>query len=156
MHMNKISSIILFLIVCVGSMHATTPAKGIFSVAANKTVQFADANETALVQWATANEWREANKAVEGHNGWYVLNSEQWTYLMITRDGEGMSKNNLGTVNGKKGLIILPDGWVQPAGIPEFQDVSKGEYYNKNIYTAAQWSLIEASGAVFLPCEGYS
>ena len=154
--MKKITTIVLLIGLSIGAAYAATAAKGVFSVAADKTVQFANANEAGLVQWSTAYEWREAQKNAEGHNGWYLLDHNEWTYLMITRDGEGMSKNNLGTVNGKKGLIILPDGWVQPAGIPEFQDASKGEYYDKNIYTAAQWALMEASGAVFLPCEGYS
>ncbi len=119
---KKINRILLILIACAGTAYATTPAKGVFSVAAGKTIRFATSPETDLVQWATANAWREDQKNADGHNGWYVLNHDEWTYLLVTRD---INKNNLGTVNGKKGMIILPDEWVQPALVPAFKPVSE-------------------------------
>ena len=39
------------------------------------------------------------------------------------------------------GLILLPDVWESP--------------YVANSYTTAQWTLMEANGAVFLPEAGY-
>lgn len=126
-------------------------ASGLFSVAADRKVRFAMHNVPGLVQWSWANAHTEADA-----NGWRVLTGDEWSYLMITRDGEGMSKNNLGTVDGQKGLVILPDDWVQPVGVPEFKPVTAGKYYDKNVYTAAEWDLMAQSGAVFLPCEGYS
>lgn len=147
-------SILLWL--PIGTMYATTAGKGVFSVSAEKTIRFATSPETDFVQWETAHAWREDQKNADGHNGWYILNHDEWTYLLVTRDGENPSKNNLGTVNGKKGLIILPDEWVQPALVPAFKPVSAGISCDKNIYTAAEWAIMENAGAIFLPCHGYS
>ena len=127
---------------------------GLFSVAAGKKVRFADTNVTGLKQWSYANDWREEQKEEEGHDGWYVMNHAEWTYLLITRDGDGMSKNALGTVVGDSGLIILPDEWVQPAGVPVYKPVTEGYDFKNNIYTASEWALMAQSGAVFLPCQG--
>ena len=57
----------------------------------------------------------------------------------------------LGTVNGVKGLILLPDNWVLPTGLsftPE--DLT----CTKNVYSGESWQKMEAAGAVFLPCAG--
>lgn len=140
---------------CVGAAYGATAAKGVFSVAANKKVQFANANESDLVQWSVANTWREANKNAEGHNGWYVLNHEEWTHLLSYGRTNAADLNNVGTVADKKGLIILPDGWVQPDGVPTFKPVDQGIAYINNVYTADEWTIMSESGAVFLPCEGY-
>lgn len=59
---------------------------GLFSVSSTKKVRFATANVPGLVQWEWAYDHRTADA-----NGWRVLSSDEWTYLMITRDGEGMS-----------------------------------------------------------------
>ena len=97
------NSVLLFvsaLVLSVGTMYGATAAKGVFTVnAQGKKVQFANANEVELVQWSTANAWREEQKNAEGHNGWFVLDHNEWTYLLVTRDGEGMSKNAEGNVN---------------------------------------------------------
>ena len=151
--MKRVVSVFILLCSIAVTAYATTPAKGVFSVSSTKKVQFADATESGLKQWSYANDWREEQKNEEGHDGWYVLSYDEWTYLLVTRDIYG---NAEGTVDGKKGLIILPDGWVQPAGVPEFTKINTGIAYDLNVYTAAEWDLMEKSGAVFLPCQGYS
>lgn len=158
MKMRKFLFLVLMLLLTVWTTAgAQTPAKGMFTVADGKTVQFATANETNagtynLFQWSTAYEWREENKNAAGHNGWYVLNHNEWTYLLVTRDA---SKNSLGIVNGENGLIILPDGWVKPDGIPDFSTAYTTEGFGANVYNAEQWALMEAAGALFLPSDGY-
>ena len=132
-----------------GTMYAATAAKGVFTVnSSGKIVQFANANsiyrDTALIQWANLGAATDA--------GWDVLTSEEWTYLLVTRDGEGTSKNNLGKVNGKKGLVILPDEWVQPEGTAYAATPLE---YETNQYTTEQWAKMAEAGAVFLPCAGY-
>lgn len=150
--MQRKSLLICMLLVACGMAYATTAAKGFFTVnGSGKMIQFADANsvysDNELIQWA--------NVADVITSGWDVLTSDEWTYLLVTRDGEGMSKNALGTVNGVNGLIILPDGWVQPEGVPVYQEVATGIGYEENVFNAAQWSVMENAGAVFLPCRGY-
>lgn len=157
---RKLILISVLLVAC-GMAYATTAAKGFFTVnGSGKMIQFADANVLNgpthdLFQWSYANDWREDQKNAEGHNGWYVLSADEWTYLLVTRDGDGMSKNALGSVNGQNGLVILPDRWVQPAGVPVFKPVTSGDIdYANNEYTTAEWAIMEAAGAVFLPCCG--
>ena len=150
--MQRKSLLIYMLLVACGMAYATTAAKGLFTVnESGKMIQFADANsvysDNELIQWANVDDVITS--------GWDVLTSDEWTYLLVTRDGEGMSKNALGTVNGVNGLIILPDGWVQPEGVPVYQEVATGIGYKENVFNAAQWSVMENAGAVFLPCRGY-
>jgi len=139
------------VLLSVGMMYGATAAKGVFSVSATKTVRFANAasqvGETALFQWTNL------SAAIE--EGWEVLTGEEWSYLLATGRPDAANKNAEGTVNGKRGLIILPDDWTQPAMAPAFQPVSAGISFENNIYTAAQWALMANAGAVFLPCGGY-
>lgn len=152
---NRLLLIMSALVLSVGTMYGATAAKGVFTVAEGKTVQFANANEAAFVQWSTANAWREEQKNAEGHNGWFVLDHNEWTYLLSSGRTNAANLNNIGIVDGKKGLIILPDGWAQPAGVPAFKPVDQGIVYANNTYTAEQWSTMVDAGAIFLPCEGY-
>lgn len=144
----------LGLIAGMRTLFAATAVGGVFSVAPDKTVQFANANsiysEKDLIQWANLEDVIE--------EGWDVLTGAEWMYLLTTGGRTNAADlNNLGKVNGKNGLIILPDAWAQPGGVPAFQpvDVEDGETYEKNTYTAAQWEIMAAAGAVFLPCRGY-
>lgn len=132
--------------------YGVTATKGIFSVAENKKVQFANANcvysDNELIQWA--------NLGAVTEEGWDVLTSAEWSYLLADGRTNADDLNALGTVNDKKGLIILPDGWVQPAGIPVYRTVDEaGIGYEYNVYSAEQWSVMANAGAVFLPCAGY-
>ena len=132
-----------------GDLQTEAP-RGIFSVGENTYVQFKDINESRLMQWASL--------PAEDTYGWRVLTSAEWSYLLVTRDDAShfnRDLNALGKVDGQNGLIILPDGWVQPEGVPVFICVHDGITFDKNQYTAEQWEIMKASGAAFLPCEGY-
>lgn len=130
--------------------------RGIFSVGENKYVQFKEANESKLVQWFSL--------PAEDAYGWRVLTSDEWRYLLV--NGGGVGRENANDLNAlgriktgedtwQNGLVILPDGWVQPEGVPEFVTVSQGIGYELNSYTTEQWAIMASSGAAFLPCEGY-
>ena len=125
--------------------------RGIFSVGPNKYVQFKEMNESKLVQWFSL--------PTEDAYGWRVLTSAEWSYLLVSGGGVGRKNGNdlnaLGRVNGQNGLVILPDGWVQPEGVPPFVTVEHGIGYELNSYTSEQWAIMASSGAVFLPCAGY-
>ena len=130
--------------------------RGIFSVGPNRYVQFKEANESKLKQWASI--------PTEDAYGWRVLTSAEWSYLLVNAAGEGRENANdlnalgrikTGEETWQNGLVILPDGWVQPEGVPNFVTVSQEIGYDQNSYTAEQWAIMASSGAVFLPCEGY-
>ena len=143
--------IALAQVLSVGMMQATTAGTGVFSVSAEKTVRFANANsvysENELIQWA--------NLGAATDEGWDVLTGAEWSYLLVSGRTNANDLNALGTVNGTKGLIILPDEWVQPGTVPAFKPVDQGIAYDKNEYTAEQWAVMADAGAVFLPCGGY-
>lgn len=126
--------------------------RGIFSVGPNTYVQFKEMNESKLMQWFSL--------PTEDTYGWRVLTSDEWSYLLVNGGGVGRENGNdlnaLGRVNGQNGLVILPDGWVQPDGVPAFVTVEQeGFAYENNVYTSEQWAIMAASGAAFLPAEGY-
>lgn len=154
---KRILNVMMYLLAAVLWMPAyadgdlqTEAPRGIFSVGENTYVQFKDINESRLMQWASL--------PAEDTYGWRVLTSAEWSYLLVTRDDASHFNgdlNALGKVDGQNGLIILPDGWVQPEGVPVFICVHDGITFDKNQYTAEQWEIMKASGAAFLPCEGY-
>ena len=97
-------------------------------------------------------DWGVYNAISNGGNQaglWRTLTNAEWKYLLSTRS---TSLRSLATVNGVRGLIILPDNWVKPAGISYTATTSN---CTTNTYSAAQWTTMEDAGAVFLPAAGY-
>ncbi len=141
----KILALCALLLSAAGTVGATAP-KGVFSVGPGVYVTLADENEQ---RGATSNlfKWREI-PSLE-HDGWRALTSSEWSYLLVTRDVNG---NSLGTVNGKPGLIILPDNFVLPEGL---SFIGNHAHFEENKYSSAEWAQMSAAGAVFLPADGY-
>ena len=89
---------------------------------------------------------------------WYTMPQSEWNYLMKTRANAGNLWGN-GQVAGRKGIIFLPDNWELPEGM-EFKAKYKPTWYftyrnfEHNVYTAEEWQVMEAAGAVFLPAAG--
>lgn len=115
-----------------------------------------------FVDWGTNAISNGGNKA----NQWRTLKKDEWVYLFFNRK-KAANLFGLGSVSSIKGLIILPDDWTTPAGvsfIPSISDgwtttstayISDGDAsFSHNIYLAAQWSIMESAGAVFLPIAG--
>lgn len=87
-------------------------------------------------------------------NRWRTLTKAEWEYLINGRPN-ATSKRALGTVNGKKGLIVLPDYWELPEGCTfQLRQSENVAGYETNEYTIAQWGQMEAAGAIFLPAAG--
>ena len=138
--------------------YAVTPApKNIFSVSEDgKMVEISQTIITGLYQWEAAKGQQQ--------DDWRLLTSDEWTYLLVTRDNAAhynTGMNNLGRIkatqdaeNYTNGLIILPDGWIQPEGTT-FSCVHTGITFETNSYTFEQWEKMKAAGAVFLPADGY-
>ena len=62
----------------------------------------------------------------------------------------------LGMVNGKKGMIVLPDYFVDPSGkfVVRYTKDNEGDFF-KNLYTEGEWVTMAQAGAVFFPTAGY-
>ena len=103
-----------------------------------------------FVDWGTA---------VGDANTWRTLTSAEWEYLRASRKN-AKQLIGVGSVAGSHGLILLPDNWVAPEGITfksgysdkEYSAVAFEEYQS---FTADEWAMMQAAGAVFLPCAGF-
>jgi hypothetical protein len=91
--------------------------------------------------------------------GWYTLSKDEWVYLFNTRT-DATNKYGFATISttagDRYGIIILPDAFVDPnknKGSNAFVG-STTKAWNANVYTAENWALMEAAGAVFLPAAG--
>ena len=118
-------------------------------------------------EWTPENsDWSVVNANQLGY-GWRVLTKDEWVYIFYHRPNAA-NLFAFGTVNDVKGLIILPDNWSLPGGASFAPSTSLGltdlgshyqlnnsNCYTHNTYTADQWAVMEAAGAVFLPVTGY-
>lgn len=89
---------------------------------------------------------------------WNTLSISEWDYLFNTRE-DADQKYGIATVNEINGIVLLPDTWTCPEGLtftPGMASVQgKTHYVDKgNIYSDADWIILESSGAVFLPVTG--
>ena len=91
-----------------------------------------------------------ANGGNHENNGWRTPTKDEWVYIINTRT-DAASKWGYGNVNNVNGLILLPDNWTLPDGVT----FTPGKSAWANIYDLAQWTQMEANGAVFLPAAGY-
>ena len=103
-------------------------------------------------------DWGTNQIGSDAPNTWRTLSYDEWYYLRYNRTN---ADNLVGVaqVNGVNGLILLPDNWTCPAGVTfksGFHSSYGVDYYAAyQTFTAAEWSKLEAAGAVFLPASGY-
>ena len=129
--------------------------------------------------YSSFSEWGE-NPIANGGNAaglWRTLSNTEWRHLFRSRSN-AEELFGLGSVNGINGIIILPDDWRLPSGLTfnpstkiktqdqeqlgilvwnennEYYENSLDKNYEHNIYSAAQWVLMEEAGAIFLPAGG--
>ncbi len=81
---------------------------------------------------------------------WRTLTEAEWNYLLNTRTNAQYLWSPA-TVNGVKGIIILPDNYKKPASITW---TPKANNWTTNTYTVDEWQLLEDLGSVFLPASG--
>ena len=102
-------------------------------------------------------DWGRNKIGNDAPNTWRTLTIDEWSYLRYDRTNAD-DLCGVAQVNGVNGLIFLPDNWVCPSGV----SFKSGFYNNYGVdyyaayqtFTAAEWSLLEAAGAVFLPAAG--
>ena len=89
--------------------------------------------------------------------GWRVLtggNGGEWNYLFNTRTTTSDKRYAKATVNGKAGVILLPDDWNASYHALASTNTSNAAY-TTNAITSDDWTnKLEAHGAVFLPAAG--
>lgn len=105
-----------------------------------------------------------------GDYQWRTLTSEEWEYVVLGRPN-AINLIAYGTVEGAKGIIMLPDAWEQPSDVQftsladtaritssiDVKNISdETDLTSVNVYDAATWEKMEAAGAVFLPLTEWS
>ncbi len=102
-------------------------------------------------------DWGVNKIGNDAPNTWRTLTYDEWEYI-INRRSNASNLKGVAQVNGVNGLILLPDGWTCPSGVifkSGFHDDYETEYYAVyQIFSASEWTKLEASGAVFLPAAG--
>lgn len=88
-------------------------------------------------------------------SGWRTLTSDEWMYLFNTRTPTSGVRYAKATVNGKSGVILLPDDWNTTYYSLTSINTANAAYTTNSI-TSSDWTnKLEAHGAVFLPAAGY-
>ena len=97
------------------------------------------------------------NSIINGGNqekyGWRTLTREEWYYVFEQRNTLSGKHYAKAIVNDTYGMILLPDNWSANINLNEV-DIFDADYYH-NTFDNLQWSVMEDSGAVFLPITGY-
>ena len=116
--------------------------------------QYGPLGYNTLTEEFANSDWGVYNAVSNGGNRsglWHTLADSEWQYIMLRRIN-AEDRNGLATVNGVHGCILLPDIWSCPLGIV----FNVGIYdWGTNVYTEAQWNLMETNGAVFFPVSGF-
>lgn len=109
-------------------------------------------------------DWGIYNPISNGGNQaglWRTLTSAEWIYLFNTREGssingEAHARYAKASVNGMAGMILFPDDYIHPDGVPEPNGIndSSASFYD-NDYESNYWRTMEEAGCVFLPAAGY-
>ncbi len=103
-------------------------------------------------------DWGTNKIGNDAPNTWRTLTATEWRHLRVGRPNAS-SLIGVARVNGVNGLILLPDDWSYPVDIifkSGFQERynADNDYAVYQTFDAAQWSKLEAAGAVFLPAAG--
>ena len=87
-------------------------------------------------------------------NQWRTLTSDEWNYVFNTRSPLSGIRYAKAVVNDVKGVVLLPDDW-NPTIYTLNNTNEANVAYTVNEITVIDWSILESSGAVFLPAAGY-
>ena len=84
---------------------------------------------------------------------WRTLTQSEWNYVLNQRSTTSGRRYAKARVNGVNGVILLPDNWsVSTYSLGNTN--TNGASFNSNVISAAQWTILENAGAVFLPAAG--
>ena len=107
-----------------------------------------------LVGTSANYDWGVYNAISNGGNKaglWRTLTRAEWSYILESRKNAQFLRSQA-TVNGVYGYVLLPDDFKKPADITWSHQANN---WSTNTYTTEQWSVLEATGAIFLPAAGF-
>ena len=102
-------------------------------------------------------DWGTNQIGEDAPNTWRTLTKDEWYYLRYSRPNAS-TLIGVAQVDGVNGLFLLPDNWECPSGITfkiGFASNYSEDYFALHqTFTADEWMLMEAAGAIFLPIAG--
>ena len=108
-------------------------------------------DQTGLADWGY-------NVIVNGgnmENLWRTLDKDEWAYVFNSRNTIYGIRFAKAKVNGRNGIIVLPDDWSGLNYVLNNANLLSGSYEDNTI-TALVWNnIFENNGAAFLPCGGW-
>ena len=119
----------------------------------NQNDNYGPSDDQSLIEEYSNCDWGVFNPISNGGNQagrWRTLTKEEWDYVMNGRSN-AEKKRIYCCINGKNGIIILPDNHQWPDGFA----INFGTFYNHTIYDIDEWEEIESIGGIFLPTTGY-
>lgn len=102
----------------------------------------------------TFKDWGQNTISNGGGKKWFTLSSQEWRYLLDTRNTKTGIRYARAEVNGVRGIILLPDNWDKSYYELNDTDKFRSEYYSNKISLSDWLAKLEANGAVFLPAAG--
>ena len=103
-------------------------------------------------------DWGTNQIGEDAPNTWRTLTKDEWKYVLDSRP-YASTLRGVAQVDGVNGLFLLPDNWECPSDITFkigfHSDCSVEAYGLYQTFTADEWMLMEAAGAIFLPAAGY-
>ncbi|MBQ6770429.1 MAG: hypothetical protein IJP44_05555 [Bacteroidales bacterium] len=107
-------------------------------------------DETGKADWgynAISNGGNQENK-------WHTLTINEWNYMFFQRETPSGVRFAKATVNGVKGVVLLPDNWEAETFEFTGANSSSTEYRDNEISDVDWETILEPAGAVFLPAAG--
>ena len=106
-------------------------------------------DQTGLADWGV-------NAVSNGGNQtrvWRTLTKNEWAYLFQTRNTASGLRYAKAEVEGKNGVILLPDNWSTSTYTLQNAN-SDNASFDSNVISSSSWSILQSAGAVFLPAAG--
>ena len=118
----------------------------------NDTHYYGSTNDALKSDWGTV---AITNGGKTSNYGWRTLTKDEWAYLFETRTTTSGIRYAKATVNGKSGVILLPDDWSTSYYALASTNTADATYTSNEINADDWTSAFEAHGVVFLPAAGY-
>jgi len=112
-------------------------------------------SSTSSSDYSSFSDWGNNTISNGGGKNWFTLTKDEWVYVFDTRSTSSGIRYAKATVNGVKGVILLPDTWNSSNYSLSNTNKSDASFRSNRISQSDWTSKLEANGAVFLPAAGW-
>lgn len=105
--------------------------------------------------YSSFNDWGNNSISNGEGNNWFTLTNNEWAYVLHTRSTNSGIRFAKATVNGVKGVVLLPDNWNSSNYSLSDTNTWNARFRSNHISQDDWTSIFEVNGAVFLPAAGH-